>query len=125
VGQLAISTSDFVETVDFRRFPLDYSLNEKIGEGSYGRVHRAVHTETGAVRAVKVMKLEPQNNSIEELQKCQRGARMALNELIVLKDLDHPNIVRVLEAYRDEKSFAIVTELCQGNDLFHEIIRHK
>jgi len=50
---------------------------------------------------------------------------MALNELVVLKDLDHPNIVRVLEAYRDEKNFAIVTELCQGNDLFHEIIRRK
>ena len=50
---------------------------------------------------------------------------MALNELVVLKDLDHPNIVRVLEAYRDEKNFAIVTELCQGNALFHEIIRRK
>ena len=50
---------------------------------------------------------------------------MALNELTVLKDLDHPNIVRVVEAYRDEKSCAIVTELCQGNDLFHEIIKQK
>ena len=63
----AINTSDFVETIDYRRFPLDYSLAEKIGEGSYGRVHRAVHVETGAIRAVKVMKLEPQDNSIEEL----------------------------------------------------------
>ena len=50
---------------------------------------------------------------------------MALNELIVLKDLDHPNILRVVEAYRDEKSFAIVTELCQGNDMLQEIKQTK
>jgi serine/threonine protein kinase len=37
---------------------------------------------------------------------------MAQLELTVLKELDHPNIVRVIEAYRDDKGFAIVTELC-------------
>ena len=47
---------------------------------------------------------------------------MAITELTVLKELDHPNIVRVIEAYRDEKGFAIVTELCKGHDLFHQII---
>ena len=50
---------------------------------------------------------------------------MAVNELKVLKEVDHPNIVKVMEAYRDENSFAIVTELCQGKTLLQEIIAKK
>ena len=58
------------------------------------------------------MKLAPKTDTLEELLKLQRVAKMAQNELMVLKELDHPHIVRVIEAYRDDKSFAIVTELC-------------
>jgi serine/threonine protein kinase len=47
---------------------------------------------------------------------------MALNELNVLKEIDHPNICRVIEAYKDEDHFALVTELCKGKALFHEIV---
>jgi len=35
--------------------------------------------------------------------------------------LDHPNIIKFYDAYRDEKKFYIVTELCAGGELFDVI----
>jgi serine/threonine protein kinase len=100
--QLTVSSKDFVETQNSRRFALDYTVLEKIGEGSCGRVHRALYNRDKSTWAIKLMKLQPQNESPEELQKRESISRMAENELMVLQELDHPNIVRVLGAYSDE-----------------------
>jgi len=36
--------------------------------------------------------------------------RMLLNEISILKDLDHPNIVKMFEFFQDEKRYYIITE---------------
>jgi len=36
--------------------------------------------------------------------------RMLLNEIDILKDLDHPNIVKMYEFFQDEKRYYIITE---------------
>lgn len=36
------------------------------------------------------------------------------NELLILKKLDHPNIVKVVDVYEDDETSYIVTELCTG-----------
>jgi calcium-dependent protein kinase len=36
--------------------------------------------------------------------------------------LDHPNIIKLLETYEDEKSIFLVTEVCEGGELFDAII---
>ena len=84
LGQLEISVKDFVVTQNFRRYALDYTVFEKIGEGSCGRVHRAIYNRDKSTWAIKIMKLQPQNNSAEELQKRDSISRMAENELMVL-----------------------------------------
>jgi serine/threonine protein kinase len=33
-------------------------MKEKIGEGSFGKVYRAIHKKSGAERAVKVLKIK-------------------------------------------------------------------
>ena len=47
---------------------------------------------------------------------------MLKNEIAVLKDLDHPNIVKMYEFLEDEKRIYIVTEICKGGELFDEIL---
>ena len=47
---------------------------------------------------------------------------MLKNEIQVLKDLDHPNIVKMFEFLEDEKRIYIVTEICKGGELFDEIL---
>lgn len=45
------------------------------------------------------------------------------NEINVLRNLDHPNIVKIYEYFEDEKRFYIVTELCSGGELFDFILK--
>ena len=44
------------------------------------------------------------------------------NEIEVLKQIDHPNIVRMLNAYEDKNHYCIIMELMQGGELFDHII---
>lgn len=47
---------------------------------------------------------------------------MLFNEINNLKDLDHPNIIKINEFFEDEKRYYIVTEICKGGELFDEIV---
>jgi serine/threonine protein kinase len=59
---------------------------------------------------------------IEE-QRIQAGRDIVEKELRLLARLDHPNIVKILEAYEDKhKIYFIMVEL-KGGNLFDKIIR--
>ena len=75
-----------------------------------------VHKQSGAQRAVKIMKKSVMD---EEEQ------NMLFNEINNLKDLDHPNIIKMFEFFEDSKRYYIVTEICKGGELFDEIINRK
>ena len=46
---------------------------------------------------------------------------LIVNEISIIKELDHPNILKVYEAYEDKEWLYIVTELIHGGELFDEI----
>lgn len=48
-----------------------------------------------------------------------------INEIELLRQLDHPNIVKIFEFFQDDKRFYIVTELLKGGELFDKIIKYK
>ena len=51
------------------------------------------------------------------------SSRIRLNyEIDILKNLDHPNILRLYEVFETKKYIYLVTEYCQGGELFDEII---
>ncbi|CDR96999.1 protein kinase domain containing protein, putative [Babesia bigemina] len=90
-----------------------YDLHSsRLGKGSYGQVLKACHKETGEVRAVKVIR----KAHIENAMRMKR-------EITIMKTLDHPNIVKLLEIYEDEECLYLVMEMCGGGELFDEIVR--
>ena len=48
-----------------------------------------------------------------------------LNEIEILKELDHPNILKIFEYYTTNDSIYIISELCEGGELFDKITEEK
>ena len=48
-----------------------------------------------------------------------------LNEIEILKKLDHPNIVKIYEFYQDKLNFYLITEYIGGGELFDKITKIK
>jgi hypothetical protein len=44
-----------------------------------------------------------------------------LRETEILREISHPNIIRIFDMFEDETSYYMVTELCLGGDLFSKI----
>ena len=58
-----------------------FTLLEKLGEGSYGSVHRAIHHRTSAILAIKIV---PVSDDLEDI----------ITEISVMKGCISPYIVR-------------------------------
>jgi calcium-dependent protein kinase len=89
----------------------DYTIGEVVGSGAFATVRKVVSKTTGQLRALKIIKK----------QKGQDSARMYL-EVEILKKLVHPNIMQIFEFYEDKKNFYIITEFCEGGELFDKIV---
>jgi len=85
---------------------------DQVGKGAFGEVRKALHLESGEFRAVKIV--YKHECSPEEQKKI-------LKEVDILKQLDHPNIIKIYEFFEDSKFMYIVMELAQGGELFDKI----
>jgi serine/threonine protein kinase len=68
-----------------------WELFEKIqilGEGSYGAVYLAVSKDTKKLFAIKLLKTKVENSKYCDIP------YTSLREVSILKDLDHPNVVK-------------------------------
>lgn len=63
----------------------DYQKIEKIGEGTYGVVYKARSVKTGQFVAMKKIRLESEDEGVPST---------AIREISLLKELQHPNIVK-------------------------------
>lgn len=109
---LKIHRSNFVHVTQGKISDF-YRLEEILGDGSYGRVYRALHLGTESYRAIKaVSKRNFSKNDQDNL----------IKEVEILKSLDHPNILKIFEVIEDNLCFYIVTELCTGGELFDKIV---
>lgn len=61
-----------------------YERLEKLGEGTYGVVYKALNKETGEMVAIKKIRLEKEDDGVPST---------AIREISLLKNLKHPNIV--------------------------------
>ncbi len=95
--------------------PLEhYSQVKKLGEGSYGTVWKVEHIQTGLHRAMKKIVKNPKSKRDNEQD--------ILNEIEILKKMDHPNIVKIFEFFNTPEGYYLITEYCSGGELFQEIV---
>lgn len=85
-----------------------YEIQSQLGAGGMGTVYRGIDTRTGQTVAIK--QLKPEIAQSELLERFQREGE-------ALRQLNHPNIVKSLAAFEENKSHYLVMEYVAGGDL--------
>ncbi|PNI81810.1 SLK isoform 1 [Pan troglodytes] len=75
----------------------------ELGDGAFGKVYKAQNKETSVLAAAKVI----DTKSEEELEDY-------MVEIDILASCDHPNIVKLLDAFYYENNLWILIEFCAG-----------
>jgi calcium-dependent protein kinase len=91
-----------------------YHFERKLANGGFGIVYLAEHRQTKqqfAVKAIQKKKLKDYTTFI--------------NEINILKVLDHPNIIKLHEIWEWNEVCFLVLEYCDGGELFHYILDKK
>ena len=78
-----------------------YEKLERIGEGTYGVVYKARDLDTGHIYALKKIRLESEDEGIPST---------AIREIALLKELQHTNIVRLVNVLHTDKKLTLVFE---------------
>ncbi|MCF6439366.1 TOMM system kinase/cyclase fusion protein [Pseudoalteromonas luteoviolacea] len=96
-----------------------YELLEKIGEGGFGKVFKAKQKSTGQMVAIKFLAIEPHC----EEQKKQRYIERFKRETSLSSQLQHPNIVRLLDQgqVNDDLLFGVF-EYVEGRSLREHLL---
>jgi len=97
----------------FRALEDDYVLKEKIGYGRYGDVRKGISKTTKQIVAIKSLDKHQLQSSIADVT----------NEIAILKQLDHPHVMKLLDVIEDVRQVHIVSNLCVGGELFDRIIQ--
>ncbi|KAL7060079.1 hypothetical protein AAHC03_010172 [Spirometra sp. Aus1] len=93
-----------------------YDLGPTIGKGHYAVVKLARHVFTGESVAVKV---------IDKTKLDQVSREHLFQEVVCMKLVQHPNVVRLYEVIDTVNKLYLVLELGDGGDLYDYIMKHE
>lgn len=90
-----------------------YTLRHVIGHGAFGNV-----------RLAHLIEKPMQEFAIKSILKAKLVGELFVlkRELKIIMGVDHPNIIKFMDVYEDDKYIHIVMEYCSGGELFDQII---
>ncbi|ONM32560.1 Calcium-dependent protein kinase 24 [Zea mays] len=92
-----------------------YQLGEELGRGEFGVTRRCTDTASGEVVACKSISKRKLRSSVD-IEDVRR-------EAAIMRSLpEHPNVVRLREAFEDGDTVHLVMEVCEGGELFDRIV---
>uniref|UniRef100_A0A0K0ENQ2 Protein kinase domain-containing protein n=1 Tax=Strongyloides stercoralis TaxID=6248 RepID=A0A0K0ENQ2_STRER len=114
-----------------------YQITKHIAFGGFSTVYKAKHLLTSVLVAIKHIDIkkmasdngkfiDDDNNEIPFHEKYEKELKMLKNEKSILQKMNHKHIVKLYHVIEspDLKYFTLITELCNGLDLFDEILQN-
>ena len=115
IKSTSLSVSNYLFINEINNSPeKKYKMINSLGQGSFGNVYLAENIYTKEKVAIKKLYKTLDITTESEI----------INEIEILKNLNHPNIVKVLEFYKTDQAYYIVSEYCNGGELFNKAESH-
>lgn len=95
-----------------KNYVSSYRIIKELGRGGYGVVYRVQMKNSELQRAMK---------SIKKSSLLKEDEKKIFMEMAILKEMDHPNIIKLLEIYDWRNYYYLITEYCDGGDLFDHL----
>jgi len=93
-----------------------YDVRETLGSGNFAVVKLCIQRSTGKRFAIKVI------DKKKYLKHANSRKGSLMDEVNILKSVNHPNIIGIQEVFDTEKTLYIVLELVTGGELFDRIV---
>jgi serine/threonine protein kinase len=94
-----------------------YRVGRVLGKGAFGKVHIAIQVLTKQLVAIKSINTEHFKDSGQ--------SKKVMQEVMILKQTRHKNIVRLFEYFQTTKHVLIVIELSSGGDLLSYVRKRR
>ena len=75
-----------------------------------------MHRDSGKTFAIKIM-------AKRAIEKQQIYVELLQNELSILGDKSHPNIIRIVDLMEDHDNYYVVSEVVKGGELFKRLTK--
>ena len=85
-----------------------------LGSGTYGTVKKVCLIKNPST--IRAMKIIPKENIMESVDSLN-----FIDEITILKRLDHPNIMKIYECFVDKENFYIISDFCDQGDLLGKL----
>jgi calcium-dependent protein kinase len=109
-------TSGIIRDLKGGKFHEKYQILQVIGHGSFGKIILAEPRDNVLMKvAIKAIPVDVLSNSYSFM----------LEEIKILRSVDHPNIIKYLDHFESEKYLYLVMEYCAGGELFEKIVQNK
>ncbi len=114
-SSISISNKLFINEISEYLPSKKYKILSKLGSGSFGNVFLAENKYTKEKVAMKIIK---------KANKDLLSDGEIKDEIDILKNLEHPDIVRIIESFNTRESYVLVTEYCEGGELYEQVKNH-
>ncbi|KAJ5961355.1 uncharacterized protein N7479_008505 [Penicillium vulpinum] len=95
-----------------------YILGQTLGEGEFGKVKLGWKRDGSIQVAIKLIRRDTLGTNPSRLPKIYR-------EIAILRELAHPNIVRLHEMVETDRHIGIIMEYASGGELFDYILNNR
>lgn len=92
-----------------------YKLIERIGEGAFSKVYKALDCDSGSYIAIKI--IDKSHMSLQQVNS-------VLKEISIMSKITHENVVRLYSFKNSSRYCYLMMELVEGGEIFNQIINY-